>query len=380
MSAGALGAGGLLVSGGCSLDEKMKANKSTLYVGTYTKGDSKGIYKYTFDRETGLLDGGQLVSVADNPSFLALHPSGNWLYAVSELTSYEGEESGAVLAYSIAPETGELLLLNQQSSRGGAPCHISVDATGKWVLIANYLGGNVAVYPVEEGGVLGEAVSVVNHEGSSVNPTRQKGPHAHSITLDPGNQRAIVADLGLDRLLCYDLDINTGSLSPAPAPYAETAPGAGPRHFAFHPGGAYAFVINELDSTLSSLAYDAETGAFTHLDTISTLPSDFPGKSYCADIHVSPDGRFVYGSNRGHDSIVIAAFDLETGKLDVAGHTSTRGKTPRNFTLDPAGNFLLAANQQSNSIFTFQIDKATGLLESTGQRIEVPSPVCLKFA
>ena len=358
----------------------MKANKSTLYIGTYTKGESKGIYKYSFDRTTGVLDNGGLVAVADNPSFLALHPSGNWLYAVGELMSYEGEESGAVRAFSIAPETGELLWLNQQSSMGGAPCHVSVDASGKWVLIANYMGGNVAVYPVGDGGVLGKAVSIVNHEGAGENPKRQKGPHAHSITLDPENKRAIVADLGIDKLMCYDFNVDTGALSPAPVPYVQTAPGAGPRHFAFHPDGQHAFVINELNSTLSSYSYSSETGALVEQHTVSTLPADFQGNSSCADVHVSPDGRFVYGSNRGHDSIVIVAFNSETGMLEVVGHQSTLGRTPRNFTLDPAGAFLLVANQDSHSIFVFSIDQTTGLLESTGQRLEVPAPVCLKFA
>ena len=252
-------------------------------------------------------------------------------------------------------------------------------ALALWVLIANYMGGNVAVYPITEGGQLGPAASVVQHEGSGVNEKRQEAPHAHSITLDPANQRAIAADLGIDKLISYQLDAESGELRPA-AEYVSVNPGAGPRHFAFHPNGKHAFVINELDSTISALSYAQESGVFEEIATVSTLPADFIDTNSCADIHVSPDGRFVYGSNRGHDSIVIMSFDESTEQLAVVGHESTRGDTPRNFTLDPAGDFLLVANQQSDSIFVFNIDKNTGLLESTGQRVEVPSPVCLKFA
>lgn len=365
---------------GCIAGTSEKGSLANLYIGTYTSGDSKGIYKYLFDQDSGEVKGGALVAKATNPSFLAIHPTGNWLYAVEEVVDYKGEKSGAVHAYSIAPDTGELLALNAQPSLGGAPCHISVDATGKWVLLANYVGGNAAVYPIEAGGVLGEAVSIVQHEGSSVNERRQKGPHAHSITLDPQNRRAVVADLGIDKLMCYDFSAESGALTPAASAFTPTKPGAGPRHFAFHSNGKNAFVINELDSTITAYVYDDETGALQATDTVSTLPAGFAGDNSTADIHVSSDGRFVYGSNRGHDSIVIASFDETSGELEVVGHESTRGKTPRNFTLDPAGNFLLVANQNSNSIFVFKVNKQTGLLSSTGQRVEVPSPVCLKFA
>ena len=360
-------------------EQAVAGKQAMVYVGTYTGGESEGIYRYIFDYETGLLNKGVLVAKAENPSFLVVHPSKKWLYAVGELMSFEGEDGGAVSAFSIAPETGELLLLNQQRSMGGAPCHISVDETGKWVMIANYGGGNVASYPVEDGGLLGPAASFVQHEGSSVNQKRQQRPHAHSITPDPANQRAIAADLGTDQLISYNLNPDTGKLDPV-ATYSSINPGAGPRHFVFHPNGIHAFVINELDSTISSLRYTQETGVFEEIATVSTLPDDFAGTNSCADIHVSPDGRFVYGSNRGHDSIVIMAFDESNGALIQVGHESTRGKTPRNFTLDPTGNYLLAANQNSNSIFVFRVDQDTGLLKSTGQRIETPSPVCLKFA
>ncbi len=380
ISAGTIGLSGWLNTGGCISNAAMNDTISNLYIGTYTSGESKGIYKYRFDRSTGELKAGGLVAVSENPSFLAIHPSGNWLYAVNELMSYDGEVSGAVSAFSIAPDTGELLLLNQQSSKGGAPCHISIDATGRWVLLANYGGGNVVVYPIGDGGVLGEPASIVKHVGSSINASRQKAPHAHSITLDPHNKRAIAADLGIDRLLTYDLNLETGELTPAAESYSATKAGAGPRHFAFHPNAAHAFVINELDSSLSSLTYDAATGGFEELDTVSTLPADFSGESWCADVHVSDDGRFVYASNRGHDSIVVAAFDETTGKLNVVGHQSTLGQWPRNFVLNPGGDYLLVANQKSDSIVVFKIDRDSGMPAPTGQRIEVPSPVCLKFA
>ncbi len=380
VAAGALGVSGLVNLRSCMPTQNPPSDKLILYVGTYTNRESKGIYKFSFDKKTGLVEHGTLIAPSVNPSFLAVHPSGNWLYAVNEVTEFDGEQSGAVSAFSIAPETGELLLLNQKPSKGGAPCHISVDASGKWALVANYLGGNVAVFPIQEGGVLGDAVSVVNHEGSSVNERRQEAPHAHSINMDPANQHAIVADLGIDRVMAYDLNADTGVLTPAPAPFAAIEPGAGPRHFAFHPSGDYAFVINELNSTMSSLKYNAETGEMTTLATVSTLPAAFEGNNSCADIHVSPDGRFVYGSNRGHNSIVIASFDDQSGALEVVGHESTRGETPRNFNLDPAGKFLLVANQNSDSIFVFRRDQETGLLTSTGQHIEAPEPVCLVFA
>lgn len=350
----------------------------TLYVGTYTDGDSRGIYRLHLDPATGLLDEPQLVAATENPSFIALHPSGRWLYAVNELMEFEGEASGAVTAYAIAPESGDLLQLNQQSSRGGAPCYISVDASGRWVLVANYMGGNVAVYPIEEGGTLGAVAALANHTGSSVNERRQEAPHAHAVVLAPDNQHAVVADLGIDQVLTYTLDAQTGALTQSTMPLRVNA-GAGPRHVAFHPDGNHAFVINELDSTLLALRYAPDSGAFEVSDTVSTLPASFQGTSYCADVHVSPDGRFVYGSNRGHDSIVIAAFDATSGTLNVVGHESTKGKTPRNFTLDPSGNYLLAANQRSNTIFVFKRDAATGLLAATGQRVDIPSPVCLKF-
>lgn len=377
LAAGALGVAGGSLAAGC-LRQSIPSGLMTLYVGTYTHGESRGIYRLHLDRETGLLDEPQLVAAAENPSFIALHPSGKWLYAVNELMEYEGEESGAVTAYAIAPDSGDLLQLNQQSSHGGAPCYVSVDASGQWVLVANYMGGNVAVYPIEEGGTLGNLASLANHTGASVNEQRQNAPHAHAVVLSPGNQYAVVADLGIDQVLTYNLDTQTGALMPTEMPLRVNA-GAGPRHVSFHPNGTHAFVINELDSTLMALRYTPESGAFEISDTISTLPASFDGTSYCADVHVSPDGRFVYGSNRGHDSIVIAAFDAPSGKLHVVGHESTKGKTPRNFTLDPSGNHLLVANQGSNTIFVFKRNAETGLLAATGQRVEVPSPVCLKF-
>jgi len=345
-----------------------------VYIGTYSKGGSKGIYVYRLDGKTGqLTDTGQTAE-AQNPSFVELHPNGRFLYAVSE-----GGKSGAVSAFAINAETGGLTFLNQQSSHGTSPCHLSVDATGKLLTVANYSSGTVAALPVQDDGKLGEATSVKKHEGSSVNPQRQKEPHAHSCTIDAANRFAFAADLGLDKILVYRLDVEKGELTPNEVPFAAVHPGAGPRHFAFHPSNRYGYVINEIDSTITAFTYDAEEGALNEIHSLSTLPADYSGKNSCADIHIDPAGKFLYGSNRGHDSIVIYSIDEATGRLTLVGHESTQGRTPRNFGLDPTGSFLLAANQDTNNVVVFRVDQKTGRLTPTGQSIEVPSPVCVKF-
>jgi 6-phosphogluconolactonase len=236
----------------------------------------------------------------------------------------------------------------------------------------------VAILPVQDDGRLGEATDVVQHQGTSVNPQRQEGPHAHSITVDPTNRYAFAADLGLDKIMIYRLDLTRGKLQPNDEPWAQVHAGAGPRHFAFHPNGHYAYVINEIDSTLTAFTYQSTNGTLRTVQTVSTIPGDFSGTNYCADIHVAPSGKFVYGSNRGHDSIVTFATDETTGKLTCVGHESTQGRTPRNFTIDPTGTFLLAANQSTDTIVTFRIDQQTGKLLSTGHVTEVPTPVCVQ--
>jgi 6-phosphogluconolactonase len=356
-----------------------------VYIGTYTRreahvlGKSEGVYIGRFDPAAGTLAVVGKAPGVDNPSYVALHPSGRYLYAANEVGDFDGKSSGAISAFAIDLATGGLTLLNQQASHGAAPCHLCVDQTGQYVLAANYGGGSAVVLPVQADGRLSEASDVIQHHGSSVNPRRQGEAHAHSINLDPANQRAYVADLGLDKIMIYRLDLAQGKLSPNNPPWAQVKAGAGPRHFAFHPNGRYAYVINELDSTITAFAYDEAHGSLTDLQTLSTLPDDFSGTSHCADVHVHPSGKFVYGSNRGHDSIAIFTVDQATGKLNPAGHESTQGKVPRNFAIDPTGAYLLAANQNSDNIVIFKIDQDTGRLTPTGQTAMVPTPVCIKL-
>lgn len=344
------------------------------YIGTYTQGRSEGIYLGRLDLATGEFTLSGLAARVNHPSFLAIHPTCRFLYAVNE-----GGDGGAVSAFSIDPSSGALTFLNQQSSRGEGPCHLSVDWTGRWVLVANYGSGSVALLPLQEDGRLGEATDFVQHEGSSVDPQRQEGPHAHSITLDPANRYAFAADLGLDQIRLYRLDPNGGKLLPHDPPAVAVKGGAGPRHFAFHPNGRYAYLINELDNTLIAFAYEAAHGLLREIQTVSTLPPDFQGTSYCADVHVAPSGRFVYGSNRGHDSIVVCAVEEAIGRLTVIDYTPTQGNFPRNFAIDPTGTFLVVANQNSDNLVIFRLDPVSGRLVPTGQIVEVPTPVCVKM-
>jgi 6-phosphogluconolactonase len=350
-----------------------------VYVGTYTQGKAEGINLLRMDAESGRIESLGVVAQTENPSFLAIHPNGRFLYAVNEIGEYEGEQSGSVSAFQLDPKTGRLTSINQQSSRGGAPCHIIVDREGRNALIANYSGGNVSVLPITADGSLEEASDVEQHKGSGPNPRRQEGPHGHSINLDSGNRFAVAADLGLDKLLVYRFDPEAGTLTPNDPPSSSVAPGAGPRHFVFHPNGELAFAINEIASTVTTFRYDAEAGKLIEVQTHSTLPDDFEGTNSTADIHVHPNGKFLYGSNRGHDSLAIFRIDEQAGTIAPIGHASTGGKTPRNFGIDPSGRFLLAANQGSNSIIVFRINPETGMLEPTGHRAEVPMPVCVKF-
>ena len=351
----------------------------SVYVGTYTTGKSEGIYLYQLNLSSGELKHVATTRGVVNPSFLALAPSRRYLYAVNEVEEFALRKSGAVSAFAVDQRTGELRLLNQQASLGANPCYVEVDAGGRFVLIANYTGGNVAVFPVQRDGSLGEATDMKQYQGSSVNRERQEGPHAHCIVLDPTNRFAYSCDLGTDKIMIFLFDARNGKLMPNEQPWVQVKPGTGPRHLTLHPSGKYVFVLNELHSTITTFARDPGKGSLKELQTLSTLPADFKGTSWSADIHVSADGRFVYCSNRGHDSIAIFRIDPRVGGLTSIGHESTRGATPRNFALDPTGNFLLVANQKSDNIVVFRIDQKTGRLRSTGQGVQVPSPVCLKF-
>lgn len=356
------------------------ADKSLLfYVGTYTRGDSKGIYAFRMDKATGVLTSLGLAAETSNPSFLTLDPASRFLFAVGESNNFDGKPGGAVSAFAINREDGKLTLLNQASSGGAGPCHVAVDHQGKYVLVANYNGGSVSVFPIGADGKLGDSSAFIQHQGSSVNPERQAGPHAHGVYLDAGNHIAVVADLGLDRLLVYRFDPEKGTLTANDPPFAAIRPGAGPRHFAFHPSGRFAFVINELDSTLTTFQYEPNRAALKELATVSTLPAGFNGKNFPAEVFVHPSGRFVYGSNRGADNIVIFAFDQATGALTTVGWEPTLGHAPRNFAIDPSGQYLVVANQDSGNIVVFKIDQLTGKLSSAGQKAEVDSPVCIAF-
>lgn len=346
----------------------------TLYVGTYTQRDSKGIYIYRFDTESGSLRQEAVVAGQTDPSFLTLHPQGHILYAVSEDT-----EAGQVSSFAIDPASGGLTFLNRQPTHGTSPCHLVVEPESGTLVVANYYSGNVAVYPLNADGTIGDPVQNIQHHGSGPNQERQEAAHAHSATLSPDGSRVYVADLGIDKVMIYRL-VN-GQLEANQPDHVSVQGGAGPRHFDFHPNGRFAYIINELDLTVTPCAFDAGTGALNPLQTISTLPdgvTDRTGYS-CADIHVSSDGRFVYGSNRGHDTLAIFSVDQESGRLTAAGHASTRGNTPRNFTMDPTGSWLLAANQDSDDISVFSRDADSGQLTPVGDMVWVPEPVCLLF-
>lgn len=353
-----------------------------VYVGTYTGPKSQGIYAYRFGAATGQITPLGLVAETTNPSFLAVDPSRQFLYAVNEVGDYQGQKSGGVSAFSIDRKTGKLTFLNEVASRGADPCHVSLDRTGKFVLVANYTSGSVAVFPVLADGRLGDASAFIQHHGSSVNHERQEGPHAHMISVTKSSPFALVADLGLDELLVYFF--HDGSLSPNYRPFAKVQPGSGPRHFAFNPTGKFVYLINEMSSTITTFAftgftYDMAVGELREIGTVSTLPKDFKGENSAAEIAVHPSGKFLYGSNRGHDSIAVFSIDPRRGTLTLLEHVSTQGKTPRNFAIDPTGSYLFAANQDSDSIVVFRIDRATGRLTPTGQKLDVPSPVCVTF-
>jgi 6-phosphogluconolactonase len=369
----------LLTSAARAAESAQTKGELFVYVGTYTGPTSKGIYAYRFDAAGRLTPLG-LVAESVNPSFLAVDPSRRFLYAVNEISNFGGQKSGAVSAFAIDRGTGKLTFLNQVSSRGAGPCHVGLDKTGKYVLVADYEAGSVAVFPVLADGRLGEASAFVQHQGHGVNPERQEGPHAHSIALSPDNRFALAADLGLDELLVYRFDATQGSLAANRPPFAKVHPGAGPRHFDFSPSGKFVYLINEMGSTVTAFSYDAARGALRELQTISTLPKDFKGQSDAAEVQVHPSGKFLYGSNRGHDSIAVFAIDARNGTLAPAEHVLTQGKTPRNFAIDPTGSYLFAANQDSNNIVVFRIDSQTGHLTPTGQVLEVSSPVCVTFA
>jgi 6-phosphogluconolactonase len=358
-----------------------KPGKYLFYVGTYTEegSKSKGIYAYGFDASTSEITPLGLAAETANPSFVAPHPNGRFLYAVNEVGNYKGANSGGVSAFSIDHTTGKLTFLNEVPSRGADPCYIIVDKTGKYVLVANYTGGSIAVFPVLADGKLGEASAFVQHTGHGTDPKRQEGPHAHSIDLSSDGRFAMVDDLGLDELLVYKFDSAKGSLAPNDPPFAKVDAGAGPRHFSLRPDGKFAYVLAEMGHTVTVFSNDAASGRLQPLQTVTTLPKDFRGRNDDAEIQMHPSGKFLYASNRGDDSIAIYAIDGSKGTLTQVGIVPTRGKEPRSFEIDPTGTLLFAENQKSDNIVVFKIDAKTGGLTPTGKVLEVASPVCVKF-
>jgi 6-phosphogluconolactonase len=349
-----------------------------VFIGTYTEHEgsqSKGIYLYRMDPASGELTFAWEAQGVLNPSFLDLHPQRNFLYAVNEIETFAGQEGGGVSAFSVDPASGELQLLSAYSSRGKSPCYISIEATGRFALVANYSSGNVAMLPIQTYGSLGPATAVDQHAGSSVDPERQTAPYAHCIRPDPTNRFAIATDLGADKLFIYRMDLENGKLEA----HAEVRvqPGAGPRHLIFHPNGQYLYLLNELNSTVIVYRYHPDAGSLEEIQTLSTLPPGFQGENLCADLHIW--GKYLYASNRKHDSIAWYLIDENTGRLAYQGEVPSGGKEPRGCVIDPSGSFLLAAHEKSDNVVIFKIDPGTGGLSRTGQEAKLSKPVCVRF-
>jgi 6-phosphogluconolactonase len=352
--------------------------KNYLYVGIYTGPDSKGIPAFRYDAAQLALEPLGTVAEMPRPSFLALSPDRRFLYAVSELGN-DAKSEGYVYAFAIDSATGKLAFLNRQASGGGGACHLVVDKSGKFVLVANYGSGSAASFPLKPDGSIGERISKIQFEGSGPNSARQRGPHAHAVVLSPDNRFLFVPDLGTDRIEILHFDSSNGSLAPSTPPGVAVKPGAGPRHFTFSPDGRFAYLICEMGSLVIAFHYDSSTGSLTEIQSASTLPDGFTGVNNSAEIMIDPNGRFLYASNRGHDSIAVFSIDNQTGKLERVQIESTQGRTPRNFTIDPTGRYLLVADQDSNRIVLFNRDAQTGKLASAGKTVDAPSPVCLLF-
>lgn len=361
------------------------ATATLVYAGTYTGPKSKGIYLYRL--QTTNLDVSQnitlvplgLAAETPNPSFLELDIKRRLVFAVNELDQFEGSPGGAVSSFAIDRDSGKLTLLSRRPSRGAGPCHLALDKTGRYLIVANYGGGSVAVLPVEADGTLGEATDFAQHTGKSVHPQRQQRPHPHSVTLDPANRFAFVCDLGLDKVLAYRLDAERGKLAPADPPFAGVKPGSGPRHMVFRPDGRFAYVINELTSTVNAFAYDPRAGAMSAIQSVSTLPEYYDGPNSGAEIDVHPSGNYLYVSNRGHNSIVLFVIDRDKGTLTFVEEQGTGGKTPRHFGIEPSAKHMAIANQNSDTLLASRIDATNGRLKPSGVFAECPAPACVKF-
>ena len=369
--AGLLGAGALTAKGA--------GEKFRCYIGTYSRGDSKGIYTFVLDTAAGTLTPEGLAAETENPSFVALHPSGNYLYAVNEIDKYQGQASGSVTAFKINAATGKLERLNEVAAGGTTTCHVNISRNGRFAAIANYGSGSCAAFAIGADGKLGERTAFHQHTGSSTDSGRQRGPHAHSVNFDRQNKHLIVADLGLDHVKVYNFNAESGTLTPNSPPFTKVKDGSGPRHFSFHPSGKYAYVINEMACTVTAFTWNAVKGTLTEIDTVSTLPGPVERGFSTAEVVAHPSGRFVYGSNRGHNTIAVFQVDLATGKLKTVEHKSTQGGVPRNFAIDPTGQFLIAANQNTDSLVLFRINQMSGALDQVGDPIKAPVPVCVRY-
>lgn len=351
------------------------ADEPLVFISAFAAGDDGAIHAYQLETKTGRLKLVHRTTDVEHPFFMAVSPDREFLYSI-HAEKFGGEDHEQVAAYEIEGRTGRLKLLDHQSALGSGSCYLDVDATGKTVLVANYFTGSVASLPVMEDGSLGEASSFIQHAGSSVDPKRQDGPHAHCIVISPDNRFAYAADLGIDQVLGYRLDAATAKLSPNQQPFVKTPPGAGPRHLTFHPNGKHVYVINELKNSVTLFDYVAASGMLIKRQTISTLPDDFDGTSYCADVKVTPNGKFLYGTNRGHDS--IAAYSVgDDGRLTLIGMEPSLGNGPQNLAITPCGELLICANMPENNVVVFRIDPETGGLKSVGEPVSMPKPTCI---
>jgi 6-phosphogluconolactonase len=378
--AGVVYAGPGWVAWGQTPPQSVPSDRTLVYVGTYTTGKStsKGIYAFELQAPDAMLRPLGLVAETVNPSYLDIDEARRLLFAVNEVGELNGEKTGGVSAFSIDRATGRLTFLNQRASKGTAPCFLRLDKSGRHALVANYGSGSIAVLPVGPDGRLGDASSVVQHTGSSVHPQRQRGPHAHCLVLDPANRFAFACDLGLDKVLIYRFDAAAGTLTPNDPAFAAVKPGAGPRAMAFRPDARFAYLGNEMQSTVTAFRYEPQAGRLTEIQTISTVPPDFSENNSIAEVAVHPSGRYLYVSNRGHNSIAAFAIDSDEGTLSLVTHQSTGGRTPRHFGIDPSGRFLVAGNQQSDTLVPYSIDAATGRLKAASP-VAVPTPVYVAF-
>jgi 6-phosphogluconolactonase len=354
-------------------------NEFLVYAGTYTGHGSDGIYAYRFNPDKGELIPIGLVAETGNPSFIAIDSAGRFLYAVNELDSFQNKPAGAVSVFEINKKSGKLKLLQQVSSLGAAPAHLSIDKSGRFLLVANYNGGNFAVFPIGSNGELGEHTALVQDSGSSVNHDRQQGPHAHFIQATNDNKYVLTADLGIDKVLINRFDTSTGSLTPADSGFAKPEPGSGPRHIAFGPSGNFIYVLNELTSTISVFTFESETGLMQIQQTLSSLPENFKGYNSAAEIAIDVKGRYLYVSNRGDNSIGLFSINQDDGSLMPIGWTPSGGKSPRHFEIDPTGKWLFAANQDSDNIVLFRINQENGLLNLVSDTTKIVAPVCVRF-